>query len=117
MKDYNLYIAGYNIRFESADAGPDLVPSQRFLNYICFENNPDILIRVHSGNFNIPAEAKKVFDAPYVEEINGIRLKKNDKFWSIHKHNDDLFIETIFPHSAEKKEAVLKYSLTGKEWD
>ena len=117
MKSYNLNIAGYNIRFESADDGLSLVPSERFLGFLCSENNPDILIRMHSGNFSIPVGTKLVFNAPYVEEINGMRLKKNEEFWSIFKHGRDLFIKTIFPQSHEKKDAVLQYSLTGKEWD
>jgi hypothetical protein len=117
MREYNLDIAGYKIRFENAEDGPELVPSQRFNNYVCFEGNYDILIRVHSGDFRIPEEAKIVFNAPYIEEINGIRLKKNDEFWSIYKNRNDLFIKTIFPHSGEKKEAVLRFSLTENNWD
>lgn len=117
MRSYNLYIAGYNIRFESGTDGPEIVPSERFTGYICVENKPDILIRVHSARFSLPARAEKVFDAPYVEELNGIRTKKNDDFWSIYKYNDDLFLKIIFPDSHERKEAILLYSLTGKDWD
>jgi hypothetical protein len=117
MESFNLSIAGYNIRFESADNGPDLIPSERFLSYICHDNNPVVIIRVHSGNFNLPPEAKMVFNAPYIEEFNGIRQKKNDEFWSIFRNEQDLFIRTIFPHSAEKKEAVLHFSLSANVWD
>ena len=117
MKDYNLYIAGYNIRIESADDGPDLVPSERYLNYFCFENNPDIIIKVHSGKLNIPTGAQKVFDAPYIEEINGIRIKKDERFWSIHKYRNDLYINATFPFSNEKREAVLQFSLKKIKWD
>jgi hypothetical protein len=65
----------------------------------------------------MPRNALKVFDAPYLEEMNGIRIKKNDDFWSVYKYNDELFIKIIFPGSAEGKEAILQYSLTGKVWD
>ena len=117
MRNYNLYIAGYNIRIESSSDGPDLYPSERFLNYFCFENNPDIILKVHSGEFSIPSEAKKVFDAPYVEELNGIRIKKNDRFWSVYKQRNDLYISTIFPLSHKQREATLQFSLNKKEWD
>ena len=117
MRSYNLKIAGYNIRFESGADGPEMIPSERFNGYICSENNPDILIRVHSGQFFLPARAEKVFDAPYVEEKDGIRIKKNDDFWSVYKYNDDLFIKIIFPDSPKEEGAILQYSLTGKIWD
>ncbi len=117
MRIFNLYIAGYNIRFESTPDGPDLIPSERFLNYFCFDNYPDVTIKVHSGKFIIPDKAEKVFDAPYVEELNGIRIKKNDRFWSIYKQNNLLYISALFPLSDEQREAVLQYSLQKREWD
>ncbi len=117
MRSYNLYIAGYNIRIESSSDGPELLPSERFINYICFDNNHDIIIKVHSGKFNIPSEAEKVFDAPYVEELNGIRIKKNDRFWSIYKQRNNLYISTILPLSQKQREAILQFSLDKREWD
>ena len=117
MRKYNLYIAGYNIRIESDDNGPDLTPSERFLNYFCFENNPDVIIRVHEEKYDIPDNAEKVFEAPYIEELNGIRIKKGSRFWSIHKMYNDLYISAIFPYSQERREAILRFSLKNKEWD
>ena len=117
MRKYNLYIAGYNIRIESDDNGPDLTPSERFLNYFCFENNPDVIIRVHTEKYDIPDNAEKVFEAPYIEELNGIRIKKGSRFWSIHKMYNDLYISAIFPYSQERREAILRFSLKNKEWD
>ena len=38
MRNYNLNIAGYNIRFETSADGPDLVPSARFLRNISTDN-------------------------------------------------------------------------------
>lgn len=116
MKTYSLNIANSLIRFESSSDGFELVPGERFRSFISSENGHDVFIRVHSGKYEVPENAIKVFDAPYVEEINGIRVKKSDKFWSIHKHNGDLFIKTVFPLSSENKNGVLKFSLSGREW-
>jgi hypothetical protein len=117
MRSYSLNIAGYIIRFESADGGPDLVPSERFLRNICSNSDPDVMVNVHAGKLSLPRGAKMVFNAPYVEEVNGIAEKKRDRFWSVHKHHNDLFIKTLFPLSSFRKKAVLKYSLSSPEWD
>lgn len=117
MKSYSLNIAKYLIGFESVSNGFELMPGERFRSFISGDNDNDIFISVHSGKFVIPENAIKVFDAPYVEEINGIRIKKSDKFWSVHKNNNDLFIKTVFPLSSEKKNAVLKFSFSGRNWD
>jgi len=94
-----------------------MVPGERFLRNIYAGSDSDIIISVHSGKFLIPVDSEKVFDAPYVEEINGIKIKKSDKFWSVHKHNNDLYIKSVFPLSSDKKSAVLKFSLSDKNWD
>ena len=117
MRSYSLNIAGYIIRFESADGSPDLVPSERFLRNICGDDYPDVVVNVHAGRFLLPRSAKMVFNAPYVEEINGIAEKKRARFWSVHKHQNDLFIKTVFPLSSFRKRAVLKYSFSSPEWD
>lgn len=117
MRSYSLNIADYRIRFESADDGPALMPSERFRSYLSSDPDTDILIKIHSGKYILPRDAEKVFNAPYVEEINGIQVKKSDKFWSVHKSYNDLYIRMSFPLSPEKKKAVLKFSLTSTEWD
>jgi hypothetical protein len=117
MKSYSLNIAGYIIRFDSAVDGPDLVPSERFLRNICNDDNPDVAVNVHKGKYSLPRGGKMVFNAPYVEEINGVMKKKRDRFWSVHKHHDDLFIKTLFPLSSFRNKAVLKFSLSSPEWD
>ena len=117
MKDYNLNIAGYNIGIKAADAGHDLVPSARFLRNLSEPAKTDIQISVHSGSSALPADAEKVFHAPFVEEINGIQIRHKANFWSIWKHGSDLFILTILPLSSSEKNAVLKFSLTTQEWD
>jgi hypothetical protein len=117
MRNYNLNIAGYNIRFESSSDGPELFPSERFLRNITHASGSDILIRIHSGSFDISEKEERVFHAPYIEEINGIQIHNKTNFWSIWKHHSDLFIRTIFPLSATEKNAILKFSLTAREWD
>jgi hypothetical protein len=117
MRKYNLNIAGYIISFESSGSGPDLVPSPRFIRNICTECLSDVHITVHSDPFDLPADAEKVFHAPYVEEINGVLIKNNDNFWSIHKYRSDLYIKTTFPLSDQGKEGILKFSLTTRKWD
>jgi hypothetical protein len=117
MRKYNINIAGYTISFESADSGPDLIPSQRFLRNICTDCISNLHITVHSDPFDLPPDAERVFHAPLVEEINGMLVKNSDNFWSIYKRRTDLFIKTVFPLSAPEKEAILKFSLTTRKWD
>lgn len=117
MRNYNLNIAGYNIRFEADAGGPELVPSARFLRNLVNESNPDVFIRVNSGNYFLPQGAVKVFNAPYVEEINGIRIKNKDDFWNVYKDQNYIYITTTFPLSSEKKKALLKFSFAAKEWE
>lgn len=117
MRNYNLNIAGYNIRFESSPAGPVLEPSQRFLRNICNDSGSDLLINVTFGSYKLPEDAERVFHAPLVEELNGKIIKNSDNFWSIYRRRSDIFIKTIFPHSGTKKNATLKFSLTARKWD
>jgi hypothetical protein len=117
MRNYNLNIAGYNIGFEASANGPDLKPSVKFLNNISNDKGSDILIRVHSEPFDLPKGAERVFRAPYVEEINGIKFNNETNFWSVWKYYSGLYIWTIFPLSSREKNAVLKFSLTSMEWD
>jgi len=117
MRKYNLNIAGYNIGFESSTNGPELIPSERFLRNIVADSRSDILIRIHSGVPDLPEQAKRVFHAPYVEEINDIQINHKIDFWSIWKHHSDLYIKTIFPLKSTDKKGILKFSLTKREWD
>ena len=117
MRNYNLNIADYNIRFDSSSDGPELEPSEKFFRNFCHEANPDVLIQIHSGKYVLPEKAERVFHAPYVEEINGVQIHNRTNFWSVWKNESDLFIKTIFPLSSAEKNAVLKFSLTLKIWD
>jgi hypothetical protein len=117
MKEYHLKIAGYNIRFESKPDGPDLTPSGRFSEFICTEGDPDVIIKVHRGCYDLPGGTQKVLEAPYFEEIYGKRVQKNRSFWSVSKNQDNLFIKTKFPRLKEAKSGILKFSLSGLMWD
>jgi len=117
MRNYNLNIAEYNIRFESSSDAPELTPSERFLRNFSHDTGSDILIRIHSGIYDLPEKAERVFHAPFVEEINGIQIRHKTNFWSVWKYHSELYIQTIFPLSSSEKNAVMKFSLTTREWD
>jgi hypothetical protein len=117
MRNYVLKIASYNIGFEASVNGPDLIVAPKFLRYISTETLRDISIRIHSGTFDLPPDAERVFYAPLTDEINGILNNNNTEFWSIWKHYSSLFIRTTLPLSSKQKSAVLKFSLTEREWD
>lgn len=117
MRRYNVNIAGYKIRFENNSYETEILPSQRFSRFISADKKYDFLIRIQSGKILIPENAVKVFDAPFVEEINNIRIKKSEDFWSVYQYHDDLFIKVKFPNQDEERSAVLKFSLHGREWE
>jgi hypothetical protein len=117
MRKYCLNIAGYKIRFECLSDGLELKPGERFLRNFCTSDDADVTIRIYQGKYDLPRGTVKVFSAPYVEEINGMPVKKSDKFWSVHKNKDELFIRTGFPLSPVRKNAVLKFSLTERNWE
>ena len=117
MKEYNLNIAGYNIRFESAANGPELIPSERFSKSIITKPDPDVLITVHSGDCNLPKGARRVFHAPLFEEDEGTLIRRSRKFWSVYKHHSRIFIKTTFPFSPTKNKGILVLSLTFMCWD
>jgi hypothetical protein len=116
MRDYTLNIAGYNIRLESQEDGPELAPSPRFMQSIVRAMDYDVLIRVHHGRVRPDEDAERLFVATYVVEVKGYKVTKSDNFWSVYKQNGDLLIITNFPDSPGKK-ATLKLSLALREWD
>jgi hypothetical protein len=116
MRSYNLKIAGYNIRIESADDGPELTPSRRFRENIVQTTEYDVRIRVHHGSLKPNEDAERLFVAPYVVEIKGYKINKSENFWSVYKQNGDMLLFTNFPDSPGKK-ATLKFSLALREWD
>lgn len=117
MRNYNLNIAGYNLRIESAEDGPDLVPSQRFRRNIVQIPEYDVCIRVHHGSLKPKDDAERLFVAPYVVEINGYKITRSDNFWSVYRQNGDMLLITNFPESPSGKKAMLKFSFALREWD
>lgn len=117
MRSYGLNIAGYNIRLESAENGPDFMPGERFLRNILDTGDYNVIIRVHSGHFALPDEVERVFVAPYIIEKKGIKIKTRDNFWSVYKHSSGMFICTNFPDYSANKKAVLRFSMLIREWD
>lgn len=121
MKAYTLNIAGYTIRFESSGEGQSLAPGKRFEKFIRpasrqAEGTENLVLKVFPGTVKIPSSALRVFHAPYVEEINGIRHDVNPEFWSIWKNGNELMITTVFPSSKGKRNAVVKFSPGSGEW-
>lgn len=117
LDKFCLNIADYRIRLINESVSCRISPGERFRGFLCNDEHWDLTIKVHSGIPSLPDEAQKVFDAPYVEEINGISIKKNEKFWSVHKLRNDLFIRTTFPLSSAGRSALLRFSLSGSIWD
>ncbi len=119
MKSYTLNIASYKIRFENPSGDIELMPSERFSSYISRDDrvNYDICIRVFTDDGGLPSDASKVFSAPYVEEINGIRIKKNEKFWSVYKKEKDLYLLSNFPFTREDRSGILRFSIENNVWD
>lgn len=125
MRNYSLNIAGYNLRFESTNPGPDIMPSGRFLRNLISRGpsgketltDNELLIYVHSGRKVIPSDAKCIFHAPFIEEVNGKHVQRISNFWSVWKLHSELFIKTVLPLSDSEKNAVLKFSLNSPVWD
>lgn len=74
-------------------------------------------VRVFGGEIEIPSNAARVFHAPYVEEVGGVRYQRNPEFWSVWKYGDELYITIIFPEPSEQESATLKFSLHSSCWE
>ena len=116
MKRYSLEIAGYTINFEAAKDNVSLCPSQRFMGFVADNKSGGIVIRVHKGECPDIENARIVFSAPYVEEINGIRLKVKTEFWKILNNPGNIFIKTCFPFENQEKSAVLTIPHNSDSW-
>lgn len=117
MRNFKLKIAGYKIGLEASANGPDLEVSPRFLRNLDHDPKDDIHIVVNAGIINLPAEAVKVFHAPFIEEKDGILTQNDPNFWSIWKTGSWLYIKTTLPLSAVPENAVLRFSLSENVWD
>lgn len=117
MRNYTLHIAGYNIRFESQENAPELIPSPRFKNSIRKKADADLLIRVHGDDTALPRGARRVFNAPYFAETDGTITKTGNKFWSVYRYSSNIYVKTIFPLLSTKYKGILRLSLTDLKWD
>ncbi len=117
MRAYNLDIAGYKIRLEAADDGPGLEPSARFLRNIIHGDECDVTIKVHHGKGCIPEGADRVFVAPFVVEIKGVKVNRRENFWSVYRNGSEMYVATSYPAESLKKAALLKFSMLLREWD
>jgi signal peptidase I len=116
MKRYSLEIAGYIINFETVTDNISLYPSPRFKGFVTDNNSKGILIRVYKGECPDIQNGNIVFSAPYVEEINGIKLKVKTEFWKILRNPDNIFIKTYFPFENQEKSAVLSVPNESNSW-
>jgi hypothetical protein len=117
MRNYTLNIAGYNIRFESQENAPELIPSPRFKNSIRKKADADLLIRVHGDDPSLPRGARRVFHAPYFGENDGTISETGNNFWSVYRYSSDIYVKTIFPLLSTKNKGILRLSLTDLKWD
>lgn len=117
MTGYLINIAGYLIHFNTTDNSIKLCPSEAQKGFIADSGDPDLIINVSKGKVEVPTKALPVFRAPYVEEVNGVKVKKSDRFWTVYSLDDSILIHTTLPLSDIDKEALLFIKPGGKRWD
>ncbi|MDX2413776.1 MAG: hypothetical protein QNK33_01175 [Bacteroidales bacterium] len=117
MISYTLNIADYKILFQAKGDKLSLVPSPPQESFISNTRDYDIVLNISRANVKIFEGAEIVFRAPYVEEINGVAVKKNDKFWTVYKHGDYILVHTSMPLSESINEALLIIRPGEKAWD
>lgn len=117
MRSYTLKIAGYNILFAAAGEGIALSPSPSQRSFITHENSFDLVINISRGSAVPDTIVTEVFRAPYVEEINGVMVKKGDKFWTVSTHGDYILVNSTLPLSETQHEALLTIRPGEKSWD
>ena len=116
MTGYLINIAGYLIHFRPTDRDLNLSPSESQEGFLKSEGDPDLTIDVTTGRVEIPPKAFPVFRAPYVEEVNGVQVKKSDRFWTVYSLEDDILIHTTLPLSETDREALLFINPREKRW-
>ncbi|MBS0009971.1 MAG: hypothetical protein KFF49_01080 [Bacteroidales bacterium] len=117
MTAYSLKIADYTILFTGMTAGISLRPSPSQESFITDHSAYDLAVNVFTGPVNVKEEATAVFRAPYVEEINGQRVKKKNEFWTVYRLGDYILVRTSCPLSEAYKEALLVIRPEEKSWD
>lgn len=65
----------------------------------------------------LPPDVELVFNAPFIEEINGVPIKRSDEFWKVWKNDDDILITCSYPYSASGKKSLLKLPSGSPVWD
>lgn len=117
MTGYSLKIADYTILFNGMTEGVRLQPSPSQKLFITDNDDYDLAINVFIGPVVVKEEASAVFRAPYIEEINGMRTKKSDEFWTVYRLGDYILVRTTCPVSKHYKEALLVIRPGEKSWD
>ncbi len=117
MTGYLINIAGYLIRFNSYNKKSKLSASEAQRGFIVESGDADLTINVSRGRVEVPPKAVPVFRAPYVEEVNGVKVKKSDRFWTVYSLDDNILIHTTLPLSEIDKEALLFINPGEKRWE
>jgi len=117
MRSYQLKIAGYTILFSSASDNLKLYASGSQKSFIVNEEEYDLVINVAAGKATPGKNCIPVFSAPYVEEINGVPVKKSDRFWNVFTHGEYYLVNTTLPLSDTDNEALITIRPGEKSWD
>ncbi|MDT8400852.1 MAG: hypothetical protein RQ743_04085 [Bacteroidales bacterium] len=117
MTSYSLKIADYTILFTGMTSGISLHPSPSQEAFICTGTDFDLAVNVFTGPVVVREDATAVFRAPYVEEINGIMVKKSNEFWTVYRLGDYILLRTSCPLSLSCREALLVIRPGEKSWD
>lgn len=116
MNSYTLNIADYNILFQAKDQRLKLEPSLAQTDFIVNRSDYDLAVTVSAGKLKIPDGAEQVFKAPYTEEVNGVPVKKDNKFWTVYKHGDYILVNTTMPLDNSMIEALIIIRPEEKGW-
>jgi len=117
MRSFRLKIGGYIILFSSDGEEVKLKISGSQKSFVTSEKEYNLVINVSKGKAKPPGGSRPVFTAPYIEEINGIPVKKSDRFWTVFTHGDYYYVNTTLPMCPEDKEALLTVRPEEKSWD
>jgi len=117
MTTYTLNIADYVILFNVMTGDTVLKPTLRQRFFMTNNTHYHLAINVFRGPVVVNEQATAVFHAPYVEEVGGMQLKKNDKFWSVYRMGDYILVRTTCPVSPNHNEALLVIRPGEKSWD
>ncbi|HEX2920749.1 MAG TPA: hypothetical protein VHO50_06250 [Bacteroidales bacterium] len=118
MNTLDLNIAGYRIRLETTGSSPGISPGKRFEKFISNNQLPyDIKIIINKEQALLPDNATCIFDAPYVEEKDGVMRLVNPQFWSVWKSDISHHILTVYPTSSGIRRSVLDFSFEETIWN